>query len=213
MENMTTEPKVEKKAESEKAKHKMMLLTLSGSFKTQPGSDVDRCQYNNVKGVVEFAEYEYYIQFGTRMLPVWLAKDKRYMDTNYEGRIKVYVDDSKEVEGTPICLGKDIKEMTWEELMSLACFRKLREIPLYKDGDIRKARERAYIIYEEKINGRKILKNAQELKKFKEKLEQAEYSEVEIEKRVGECLNLTQDEINPIKSYNFAKLPPMIVKG
>jgi len=207
------ETKVQEQAkpESKKKTYKMMELSVSGSFKTQPATDKDRRQFE-VKGICEYAPYDYHVQFAERMLPIWLKKDKRYEGINYEGRIKVYVDDYKETTGVPLCIGKDIKEMTWEELMSLACYKKMREIPLYKDGDIRKARETAYLLYEERINGRKILRTAQDVKKFTEKLREAEYSDVEIEKRLEECLVLTPNPHVPEKSYNFAKLPSIIVE-
>jgi len=216
MENTETTKKVEKV--------KMMKLTVSGSFKTQPGSDKDRCNFASITGVVEFAPYDYHIQFAQRMLPIWLEKSKKYKDTNYEGYIKVYVDDDEEVEGISACIGKDIKQMDWKELMSLACYKKLREIPLYKSGDIRRARERAYAVYEEKINGKQVLRTAQDMRKFKEKLavrlvtlgdlmDGAEVTGVQLEEALKKCHNMTQNSIDPSKSYNFAKLPSLFVDG
>ena len=212
-----TEPAV-KKAD----KVKMLKATVSGSFKTQPGSDKDRCNFSSIQGLMVFEEYDYHISFARRMFPMWLEKNKAYKDKNYEGLIKIYVDDVEEIEGTPLCLHKDIKQMTWAELMSLACYKKLREIPLYKSGDIRRARETAYAMYESKINNKLIIRTTQDMQRFKEKLterlvtlgdllEGVEVTGEQVAKALKKCHDMTQNALDPSKSYNFAKLPSLVV--
>lgn len=221
----STKTKVETPIETKKAdKMKMLKATVSGSFKTQPGSDKDRCNFSDIQGIMVFEEYDYYITFAQRMFPLWLEKNKEYKGKNYEGLIKIYVDDVEEIESIPICLHKDIKQMTWAELMSLACYKKLREIPLYKSGDIRKARETAYARYEEKVNGKLVIRTEPDMKRFKEKLierlvtlgdllEGAEVSAEQLEEALKKCHNMTLNAIDPTKSYNFAKLSPLFVDG
>jgi len=210
--------------EKNKETMKMMKMTVSGSFKTSPGTDKDRCNFADLKGLVEFSDYEYYYQIAERMLPIWLAKSTTYKRKNFEGRIKIYVDDVVECEGTPECLHKDIKEMTWEELMSLACYAKIREIPLYKRGDLRKAQEKAYLLYEEKVNGKTIIRTKKDLNKLVKKAERkleingemvegGEISQSQLEEALKSCINTMQDAVNPLNSYNFAKLPSLFIDG
>lgn len=59
--------------------------------------------------------------------------------------------DGKEMK--PSCCGKKIKTLTWDELQDMAIMFCLREIPLYRDGDLRQAREIAYRQYCTKIAG------------------------------------------------------------
>jgi hypothetical protein len=206
----------EKVAVAEKKTKKgmpMLKMSVSGSYKTQPASDKDRKQFSDIEGVTPFADHDYYITFAQRIFPVWRDKDEKLKDINYEGLIKIYVDDVEEIEGTPLCLHKNIKKMTWEELQSLACYKKLREIPLYKKGDIRMAREVAYEQYERQVNGKKVLKSTNDLKNFREKLEQKEMTPEEIEVRLSKTFNMTKDSLDPSKSYDFAKLPALYVDG
>lgn len=65
--------------------------------------------------------------------------------------------DGKEIK--PSCCGKNIKSLTWDELQDLAIMFNLREIPLYRDGDLRRAREIAYKQYCTKIAGQKFEKD------------------------------------------------------
>lgn len=59
--------------------------------------------------------------------------------------------DGKEIK--PSCCGKKIKSLSWDELQDLAIMFNLREIPLYRDGDLRRAREIAYRQYCTQIVG------------------------------------------------------------
>ena len=191
----------------------MLKLKVSGSFKTQPGTDKDRCNFSNVEVIIPENKWEYHTSHAQRMFPLALEKDKRYKDKNYEGLIKIYVDNVEEIEGDIICLHKNIKEMSWAELQSLACHKKLREIPLYKSGNLRTAREKAYIVYTEQINKRRVFKQVKDIKKFKEQMVEDRYSDPEIEKLVSEALSLIVDPENPKESYNFANLPSLYVDG
>lgn len=65
------------------------------------------------------------------------------------------VEKLKDEKVTPSCCGKKIKSLTWDELQDLAIMFCLREIPTYRNGDLRAARITAYRIYGEKILGKK----------------------------------------------------------
>lgn len=74
------------------------------------------------------------------------------VERNYTPKDK----DGKAVKLKPSCCGKKIKSLTWEELQDLAIMFCLREIPLYREGDLRWAREIAYKEYCSKIAGQKL---------------------------------------------------------
>ena len=198
---------------------KMIKLRVSGSFKTVIASDKDRMNFENVEIVMPYCDEEYYIQHAQRMFPIFVKKVAKYAKMNYEGLIKLYVDEETEASGKPLCIGKNIKEMTWEELQSMACYFKIREIPLYKSGDLRKARERAYELHEEKVTGRRVFKSDVDLAQFRERVKQEGLrrmlTNAEIEKEVSDrlenALMMIVDKRNPHTSYNFAKLPAIVI--
>jgi len=192
---------------------KMLKATVSGSFRTQIATDKDRHQFSNVSGIIPAHDWEYHIQHAMRMFPIWIENDKNFEDVNFEGIIKLRVDNVEEVDSEPTCLHKNIKELSWEDLQSLACYKKLREIPLYKKGDIRRAREKAYEKYEEIVNGKRVFKTKKQLKDFKSKMEEQGLIEGEINRMISDALNMITDDENPEKSYNFTKLPDLYVDG
>lgn len=208
-----TKPETEKTENKQKksSKYKMITLTCSGSFRTKNATDEDAEDFDGVELQVPFCTEEYYIGYAQRQFSVWYPTQKKYK-VNFRGLIKIRIDVAEESEGDIICIGKDIKQMDWEDLQSLALYKNLREIPYYRVGSLNAARERAYEVYEEKINGKRIFKTSVELKRFKERMEQKEHTESEIEKMVSESLNMIVDPERPERSYSFFKLPPMVVK-
>lgn len=67
---------------------------------------------------------------------------------------KDYKPEGKKIK--PSCCGKKIKSLTWDELQDFAIMFCLREIPKFREGDLRHAREIAYREYISKINGQNI---------------------------------------------------------
>lgn len=63
---------------------------------------------------------------------------------------------TKDKELKPSCCGKNIKNLTWDELQDFAIMFCLRAVPKFREGDLRHAREVAYREYLEKINGQVI---------------------------------------------------------
>lgn len=60
----------------------------------------------------------------------------------------------REVYELPLCAGKKIKSLDWEELQHFAMMFCLRSIPLYRSCDLRTARQVAYREYVNKILGK-----------------------------------------------------------
>lgn len=190
------------------SEHKMLKVTVSGSFRTEVATDKNRFNFDGVTGLMPFCEDDYVIGHACRMFPIWLKNDKK-IKANYEGLVKLHVDSWEEAEGKPICIGKDIKEMSWEELQSLACYKKLREIPLFKQGDLRSAREKAYERYCSAVLGKRVIKTNKELNDFKKELSDKGISD--IEPYLAKELNMVKTD-DPSKSYNFAKLPSIVIE-
>lgn len=199
----------------------MLKITCSGSFKTNPGTDKDRRDFTNVTGLIPNCTEEYHMTNAMRMFPIWKKDHKELKDIPFSGIIKLYIDDVEEVEGQPLCAGKDIKTMTWEELQSLACYKSLRGIPLYRSGSLRAAQEAAYESYQANVLKKRIFKQPRDVADFKETLrrnmENLMLSEDAIEERINDemktAFNMIVDMHNPQKSYSFAKVDSIIVEG
>jgi hypothetical protein len=64
--------------------------------------------------------------------------------------------EGKETKLEPSIIGKNIKDLTWEELQEFAIMFCLREVPLWRKGDLRQARIKAYKSYVKEIMGQDI---------------------------------------------------------
>lgn len=129
---------------------KMLKISMSGTYKNQAGVKGEVIDFEKVGGLIPFCETERVMQNAQRMLHYWIEKDKRY-DKRYQNLHSVYVDKVEEVEADNPITGKDIKEMEWVDLQYLAIMKQLNGIPLYKKGSLREAREKAYLIYSDKV--------------------------------------------------------------
>jgi len=199
----------------------MLKVTVSGSFRTEAGTDKKRYNFTKITGVMPDCPEEYILSHAMRMFPVWKNETKALDGINFDGIIKLYIDNVEEVDGEPLCVGKDIKEMTWEELQSMACYLMIREIPLYRSGALRSAQEKAYEMYQAKVLDKRVFKTAQDISRFKDdlrrNLEALMVSEQETNRRVDEAVekgfSMLTDPHNPQNSYSFAKLPSIFIKG
>lgn len=203
----------------------MVELTVSGSFKTIAGTDKDRYQFSGIKMIVPRCKdglkedkMDTYISFAIRCFPIARQADKVLSKVNYEGIIKLFIDDIKPVAGTPLCLGKDIKQMTFEELQHMSCCLLLREIPQMHTGNIRTAREKAYITYMKVIKKKKIIKTDADVRKIEDEIrrlfERAGLTKEELDEKINEavkdCFDMRVNIHNPELSYNFIKQKPII---
>nr|DAI59768.1 MAG TPA: hypothetical protein [Caudoviricetes sp.] len=62
----------------------------------------------------------------------------------------------KDIPLKPSCCGKKIKSLNWDELQDFAMMFCLRGVPLFRSGDLRTARSKAYKEYVSKIMGQRI---------------------------------------------------------
>lgn len=133
-----------------------LVVTVSGDYRTgtKVGSDV--IDFEGVVGKMPDCP-EDFIMFHVqnRMLPIWIKADKRYPQ-RFEMMRTVYIDKVERVQSVPAIIGKNIKELSWEELQELAVLKNLRHIPPYRSTDLRSAREVSYLEYSEHILGNKI---------------------------------------------------------
>lgn len=197
---------------------KLLKMVVSGSFMTEPASDKNRVQFNSVEITCPFVAEEFHITSAMRLFPIYLRKNKEYAKLNFEGLIKIFIDSVKEVEGELSFVGKDIKEMSWEELQDMACYFNLREIPFFQHGELRTAKEKSYEIFMKVIKKRKVIKSAVDKKILTEKIRMRcqalamdeRETQDEIQKDFVNIFDMTVDPNNLEKSYSYLKLPPLI---
>ncbi len=197
----------------------MTKLKVSGYFRTE-ALDKNSVTFSDLEVIVPHRNEEFFKRDAQRMLPVYLKQNKKLRDYRYEGFISVYVDDIEDFEGKPLCVGKDIKEMSWEELQSLSCYLNIREIKLYRDGELREAREGAYMHYQKKILGKRVFKHEVEVSRFedeeRQRGERLRLSPIEVKERVDHVISnafMMIDYPNDFKkSYNYAKLAPLVIE-
>lgn len=136
-----------------------LKITISGSYYNSAKEIVD---YEGVTGIVpkndeDIAKYHVMSRFA----PIWInaavgADGKKLYPARVESLRKVYVSDCEEVEADLSFYGKDIKQMTEDEVQDLAVFCDLRAVPfkqLLSGSDVRAQREAAYIAYSDKALG------------------------------------------------------------
>ncbi|MHA1970363.1 MAG: hypothetical protein ACTSXE_00775, partial [Candidatus Thorarchaeota archaeon] len=100
----------------------MTKLKVSGYFKTKSGTDIDSATFSDIVITLPHRNEDFFIRDAKRMFPVVQQKHKDLKKVRFEGLIRIDVDDFDDFEGKPECVGKDIKEMTWEELQSMSCY-------------------------------------------------------------------------------------------
>ena len=152
---------VPNKVEKAVAKTKAYKMTISGSYLSSKGEPVD---FEKVVGYVPLAEMQYAeAMVRARYAEMWIKKSEKYTDRVQIMR-EVYVDSAEETTYDFSYIGKDIKELSYEELQDVATAKGLRAIPLYKTGGLRSGRTIAYAVYSSKIGGKKLTKEKAEQK-------------------------------------------------
>ena len=132
---------------------KMLEFTISGSYKTAQKDIID---FENIKGVVPFQDEDVaMMHVRSRYAARWIKEAKLGSETRYPERIQrvreVHIDDIKETTGVLSFAGKNIKDLTFEEIQDLCVAFDLRRVPLYKASDLRNSRLMAYVDYTEKV--------------------------------------------------------------
>jgi len=174
------------------SKQKALKITIEGSYKTHDNEVID---INNLTGYVPNIDEEIAtMHVRGRYWPQWVkAATKKDGEKLYNRRIEtdhqIFINDIQEVEHDFSYVGKNIKEMSYEELQDLAAAKDLRVIPLPKElsgVSLRQMRETAYIAYSENILG-------------------VDPKSLENDKRM--------EDGEEVSFINFAKLPALEVGG
>lgn len=132
----------------------MIKYTVSGSYRDQSGPSSDVHDFEDLEIFMpEFHEIGREKQNVMRMLPLAITNSSKCKH-RFETLNSFYID-KKEVIKDMECpmFEKDIKEMEWEDLQHLAISKNLRTIPLYRQTELRLAREKAYQLFCSEILG------------------------------------------------------------
>lgn len=144
---------------------KALKVTISGSYRNSKREVFD---FENVTGIIPAVEEDLAAMHvrGRYALP-WVkgATDPKTGEKLYPERIEdmrqVFIDNVEEVDADLSFLGKDIKEMSFEELQDLATYKDLRTIPLPKElsgVSLREMRVAAYAAYSDAFFGTDLAK-------------------------------------------------------
>lgn len=153
-------------------------VTISGDYFL---ADKDIIDYDGVKGIIPYCS-ESVIRGNLmyRYAARWIVAAG--MKKPY--KLRTCYPDYKETTADFSFVGKDIKEMTYEELQDLAVYKDLRSIPLFKLSSLRETRQQAYLQY---------------------------CSDV-LDKRV-EYVHMDRIYTPRDEGFNYDKLPPLVVDG
>jgi hypothetical protein len=123
-------------------------FTLSGSYKDAEGK---LRNYDGIKCIVPTSEEDVaYLHVRGRYLPTKIINDKRY-EYSPERVREVFVDDVEKIDAEFSFFGKDVKEMSQDELQDMASYYDLRRIPLPRGAGLREMRFIAYQQYMSEI--------------------------------------------------------------
>lgn len=129
-------------------KAKAYKVTISGSYRTNDYKIVD---FSGVEGIIPFQDEEIAtMHIRDRYARMWIMKDSKFKERLVSTR-ECHIDNLEACDHDFSYLGKDIREMSQEELQDLATAKDLRLIPLYKIGSEREARTRAYAAYSAQV--------------------------------------------------------------
>lgn len=133
-------------------KTKAYAVTISGSYHNSKGEEVD---FLNLKGVIPMTASEEMAvaMVRTRYVQMWIKADPKAYPERLSDVRECYIDDIQETEAEFSFMGKNITDMSYEELQDLATAKDLRGIPLFRDGSLRTSQGRAYAEYSNKVLG------------------------------------------------------------
>lgn len=137
---------------------KLLKVTISGSYRNSKRENID---FENLSGVIPVVDHDLAaMHVRGRYAHVWIKNavdkdgNKLYPERIEETR-QIFIDSIEEIEGDQMSfIGKDIKEMSFEELQDLATANDLRTIPLPKEisgASLREMRTLAYAAYAERF--------------------------------------------------------------
>jgi len=133
---------------------KALKVTISGSFRIA-GDEIK--DFSGLTGVIPYQDEEIAtLHVRKRYSRMWIMNNQKFTDRLKSVR-ECFIDDMQEVEHDFSFVGKDIRELTQEEMQDLATAKDLRAIPLYKKTSEREMRTVAYAAYSEQVLKEKIL--------------------------------------------------------
>ena len=137
---------------------KALKVTVSGSYRTANKEIVD---FENLSGLLPVVDEDLAaMHVQTRYVPTWLRnavdkKGERIYTKRIEDVRQVFIDEIEKVNaGEFSYVGKDIKNLEYQELQDLATAKDLRRIPLPKElsgVSLREMRQMAYVDYSDKV--------------------------------------------------------------
>lgn len=130
----------------------MQKVTISGSYRTKNNEVVN---YSKITGMVPDCDADTLQSVILhRYSEMWLVQSD-VKERVYSIR-EAFIDKVEHTNDIPSFVGKDIKELTFEELQDLATAKGLRGIPLWHKGSLREAQLKAYKIYSSEVLKRKV---------------------------------------------------------
>lgn len=130
----------------------MQKVTISGSYRTKNNEIVN---YSKVTGIVPDCDADTLQSvLQNRYAEMWLVQSD-VKERVYSIR-EVYIDKVEKTDGEPSFVGKDLKELTFEEMQDLATVKGLRSIPLWRKGSLREAQLKTYRIYSSEVLKKKM---------------------------------------------------------
>ena len=141
-------------------KHRMLKVTISGSYYNSKKEKVD---YDKVTGVIPWCdEDQATMHVQGRYVRKWIkdavdADGKPKYTERFDKLHQTFIDKIEETSGTLSFVGKDIKELSPDELQDLATAKDIRTIPLPNSGHSSRAMlEKAYEGYSKVVLKRKL---------------------------------------------------------
>ena len=131
----------------------MLKFTVSGTYRNAAGHDAERVEFDKLEVLMPDCDEDRYIQNLNRIVPGVIKANEKY-PLRCEVLEQVFVDNVETVKGDDGLAGKDIKELSWDELQFLCIKHNLREIPYHGVVSLREAREKAYVAYMSHIRQR-----------------------------------------------------------
>lgn len=133
---------------------KAYKIIASGSYRIAKN---DIVSFSDLEVIIPFNDIDVVEQaLIKRFAPMMIMKNSKRFPDRLKTIREVFIDEIEEIDHKFSFYSKDIKKMEYEELMDLAAAYHLYTIPLYKKTSIRVAREKAYLVYSDKVLGKEI---------------------------------------------------------
>lgn len=136
------------KTKTEPKKSKVWEVKISGSYR---GRDKKYHDFVGIEGVLPYVPEEFMLQLVRKRYAImWLAKELKDSG-NIKSIREVWIDSQKKGEAVLTYIGKNIAEMTPEELQDVATACDLRVIPVYRSTSLRPMQNIAYAAYAKNV--------------------------------------------------------------